>query len=236
MKYIVYQTTNKVNGKIYIGVHGTENPDIFDGYLGCGCYIQRPATFKNGGTPFKYAILKYGVKNFIRTTIQCFDLEQDAYDLEAQLVNEEFIRREDTYNLALGGRDTNCANCKVAVYMYDLDGNFEQEFKSLKEASLFLNAKNTGHLPRAIRRGHQYLGHQFSYEKVPCMKKLKHRKITTVETPYVGPKVGKFDDNGNLLETFDTMTDCVKAGYKNAKLVALGKRDHCKGYVFKYLD
>lgn len=36
MKYIVYQTTNLINNKIYIGVHKTKNPDIFDGYLGCG--------------------------------------------------------------------------------------------------------------------------------------------------------------------------------------------------------
>ena len=35
MKYIVYKTTNLINGKIYIGVHRT-NPDIFDGYIGCG--------------------------------------------------------------------------------------------------------------------------------------------------------------------------------------------------------
>lgn len=28
----------------------------------------------------------------------------------------------------------------------------------------------------------------------------------------------------------------VKAGYKNAKQVALGKRQHCKGFIFKYLD
>ena len=48
--------------------------------------------------------------------------------------------------------------------------------------------------------------------------------------------LSKFDDNGNLLEEFNTMTDCVKAGYKNAKLVAQGKREHCKGFVFKYLD
>lgn len=34
-KYIVYQTTNKINNKIYIGVHGIEN-EKFDGYLGCG--------------------------------------------------------------------------------------------------------------------------------------------------------------------------------------------------------
>lgn len=33
-----------------------------------------------------------------------------------------------------------------------------------------------------------------------------------------------------------TITDCVKAGYKNAKQVALGKRNVCKGFVFKYLD
>jgi len=68
------------------------------------------------------------------------------------------------------------------------------------------------------------------------MKKLKHRNMGTVDKPYVGGKVGRFDDNGNLLEEYSTMTDCVKAGYKNAKQVALGKREHCKGFVFKYLD
>lgn len=40
MKYIVYLTTNLVNKKIYIGVHGTENPDKFDGYLGNGVKIM----------------------------------------------------------------------------------------------------------------------------------------------------------------------------------------------------
>ena len=54
--------------------------------------------------------------------------------------------------------------------------------------------------------------------------------------PNIGKKVGKFDNNDILLEIFNTMTDCVKAGYKNAKQVALGKRNYCKGYKFKYLD
>ena len=57
-----------------------------------------------------------------------------------------------------------------------------------------------------------------------------------IEKAYSGGKVGRFDKEGNLLETFETMTDCVKAGYKNAKQVALGKRNFCKGFVFKYLD
>ena len=36
MKYIVYQTVCKVNNKIYIGVHCTNNPNGFDGGFGAG--------------------------------------------------------------------------------------------------------------------------------------------------------------------------------------------------------
>lgn len=208
-------------------------PDTFDGYIGCGVDVFRPATYMHPNTPFKHAVKKYGTSAFIRTTIQVFDNETDAYKLEAELVNEQFVKREDTYNLTLGGRHAEHINSKVKVYMYDLDGNFEMEFKSVTDAAKHLNpkCKEAGHLSRAIRQGHQFLGHQFSYERLPYMKKLKNRNLSTI-----GPKVGKFDDNGNLIETYETMTDCVKAGYKNAKLVARGKRDHCKGYVFKYLN
>ena len=104
MKYIVYQTVNKVNNKIYVGVHGTETPDEFDGYIGNGISIYRPATYLNPKTPFQYAVKKYGVKAFIRTTLKIFDEEEDAYKMEAEIVNEDFLKREDVYNLALGGR------------------------------------------------------------------------------------------------------------------------------------
>ena len=48
MKYIVYCTTCIENGKIYIGVHKTEDPDVFDGYIGngikVGYFIKNPKT------------------------------------------------------------------------------------------------------------------------------------------------------------------------------------------------
>lgn len=39
-KYIVYQTINLVNNKIYIGVHKTVDPTVFDGYIGCGVKVS----------------------------------------------------------------------------------------------------------------------------------------------------------------------------------------------------
>lgn len=239
MKYIVYQTINTVNNKIYIGVHGTEDPETFDGYIGNGIDIYRPATYLNPKTPFQCAVKKYGVKNFHRSTIAIFDNEKEAYKLEESLVNEEFVRREDVYNLALGGR-INVINSfpKKEVHMYDLDGNYIRSFEGVNQAARYVdpNCVTAGHLPRAIKEGHQFHGFQFSYEKLPFMKKLKHRNMGIVEKPYSGRKVARMDENNNILEVYETMTDCVKAGYKNAKLVAQGKRNSCKGYKFKYLD
>lgn len=162
MKYIVYQTVNKVNNKIYIGVHGTTNPDEFDGYIGNGVSIYRPTTYMNPKTPFQYAVKKYGIKSFIRTTLKIFDNEEDAYKMEEELVNDDFLKREDVYNLVKGGRiEVINAIPKKKIYMYNLDGEFEMEFDGVNEAGRYLNpsSKGAGHLPRAIKEGHQYLGH-----------------------------------------------------------------------------
>ena len=56
MNYIVYKTTNKINGKIYVGVHRT-NPDIFDGYIGCSVSKKDRKNKINKGFPA--AVKKY---------------------------------------------------------------------------------------------------------------------------------------------------------------------------------
>jgi hypothetical protein len=104
MKYIVYQTINKVNNKIYIGVHKTENPDIFDGYLGNGIYVNKPSSYQKGKYPLQNAILKYGIKSFYRITLKEFDSLEEALQLEAILVDSKFIKRTDTYNCTEGGQ------------------------------------------------------------------------------------------------------------------------------------
>lgn len=86
--YLVYKTTNLVNGKIYIGQHQTY--DLNDGYLGSGILLKR-------------AIEKYGAENFKREILfECSSVEE-MNAKEAELVNEEFLKRDDVYNLKEGG-------------------------------------------------------------------------------------------------------------------------------------
>lgn len=88
MFYTVYQTTNTVNDKIYIGVHKTSKID--DNYIGSGNVI-------------KEAIKKYGRQAFKKEILFIYDNIQEAYRKENELVNKDFVEREDTYNLVCGG-------------------------------------------------------------------------------------------------------------------------------------
>lgn len=87
--YLIYQTTNIINGKIYVGKHRTRNID--DGYLGSGKLLQR-------------AITKYGVENFNRQILFVFDNEEEMNTKERELVTESFCKRSDVYNICEGGK------------------------------------------------------------------------------------------------------------------------------------
>jgi len=86
--YTVYQTTCLANGKIYIGVHKTRDPD--DRYLGSGNLISR-------------AVKKYGRDQFQKEVLFIFESRAEAYAKEKELVTAAFAKRADTYNLREGG-------------------------------------------------------------------------------------------------------------------------------------
>jgi hypothetical protein len=117
MEYIVYLTTNIVNNKIYVGVHKTENSNIFDGYFGNGLSLKDQYYLNHPKEPFHYAVKKYGFKNFKREVIKSFKTIEEALALEEEIVNEEFIKREDTYKpekVVLTGD----------YHQYSLEGNY----------------------------------------------------------------------------------------------------------------
>ena len=92
MRYnILYKTTNLVNGKIYIGVHSTDNLD--DGYLGSGVALLA-------------AIKEYGKKSFTRDILKFFYTQQASYAEEFRIVDASFIDDRSNYNIKIGGEGT----------------------------------------------------------------------------------------------------------------------------------
>lgn len=88
MFYYLYQITNLVNNKIYVGVHKTM--DMNDGYMGSGTVIHR-------------AIKKHGIGNFQKDILEIFEDSESMYAREKEIVTEEFLSRDDVYNLRRGG-------------------------------------------------------------------------------------------------------------------------------------
>ena len=87
MNSIVFLSLNLVSSNMYIGV--TSRPDR-KWYLGSGKLVKK-------------AIKKHGRHNFVRITLGVFEKEEDAYRMEFELVNENWVSRPDTYNLKVGG-------------------------------------------------------------------------------------------------------------------------------------
>jgi len=87
--YIVYKTTNKVNGKFYVGSHQTTKLD--DGYLGSGKVL-------------KLAIKKYGRQNFEREIIcRCIDAKVMRI-VETHFVKYHILRdKRACYNRSFSG-------------------------------------------------------------------------------------------------------------------------------------
>ena len=98
MNHYAYQITNQLNGKIYVGKRSCKCLVEDDAYMGSGIHIRR-------------AIKKYGIENFSKTIIDVCDDAEMAFELEALIVDVDFLKRSDTYNLCGGGIGGGVGEC-----------------------------------------------------------------------------------------------------------------------------
>lgn len=89
MFYTIYETTNLLDGKKYIGKHATTDPN--DDYLGSGIRLNR-------------AIKKYGKENFQKKVLFVLETEEEMTLKEMELVNDEVVADPNYYNIAYGGQ------------------------------------------------------------------------------------------------------------------------------------
>lgn len=88
MYFIIYETRNKINGKLYRGCHKTFN--LNDNYIGSGVLLNE-------------AIEKYGKDNFEKRILRICSSLEEMIEMEAFFVDKDWVDREDTYNLQTGG-------------------------------------------------------------------------------------------------------------------------------------
>lgn len=101
MKHFVYKITNINTDKFYIGVHSC---DEF-----CRMIRNGVCTYMGSGKHIKRAVNKHGIENFTKEILFEYETEISAYNKEGEIVNEDFVARKDTYNVALGGVVPTCA-------------------------------------------------------------------------------------------------------------------------------
>lgn len=71
-----------------MGIHATEN--LEDNYFG-------------SGRALKQSISKHGKKNFKKEILKFFNSAEEMSQREKEIVNEEFVKSQQTYNLSIGG-------------------------------------------------------------------------------------------------------------------------------------
>lgn len=234
MKYIVYITINLCNGKFYIGVHRT-NPNVFDGYIGCGVYRQAQA---NGHYPFHKAVRKYGYENFKRTTIKTFpdteDGKLEASNLEAMLVNETLLKSKSVYNTALGGYGNFTPDRVRRVYMFSLKGEYLKTFNSVGDAAYYIIENSNGYdyysVTKAIRNnclGTTNSAHNYYWSYTKSFEYTENKRLR---------KIAQYTLSGKFLRIFDSIEQASAELGLSSIQQAIVKQYHCGNYQWRYFD
>ena len=167
MNHYVYEITNLVNGKKYIGKRSCKCPIEEDKYMGSGILISK-------------AIKKYGKENFRKDILEICDSEELAFEREkcwikhynavesrkfynikdggegntredalrnlAKLTPEQIKERSRKLSIANKGKNNSMYGVKgkdnpvsKAIVMMDLEGNIVKEFDCIREANDYFN-------------------------------------------------------------------------------------------------
>lgn len=182
--YLIYQITNKLNGKIYIGKHITYN--INDGYMGSGKYIRK-------------AINQEGIENFEKTILFECNSEEEMNQKEVEIVNEDFIARDDVYNVIPGGSggwsyNNNVLKNNGAKNFFK--NKTEEEIKEIRKKAgekslLVLKTKEFGEKISKILKEH-FKTHEAHYKGYHHSEEIRKKISKSVRGKLVGNKNGNF--------------------------------------------
>lgn len=187
MYYLIYKITNRLNNKIYVGKHKTE--DKSDGYFGSGTLLKR-------------SVEKHGKENFSKEILIECSSEEEMNQKEADIVDEDFIARDDTYNIKLGGQ-----------------GGFDH----INKNGLNNNGKTKEQLALQGKRGAQVLKDKFESDSEFRNEQSEKRRLNAMRFNF--PEIGKnaFTGKHHTDETRKKMSEARKGKFSKEKNPNYGK-------------
>lgn len=129
---LVYKITNTLNDMIYIGVHSTDNVD--NGYMGSGSYLRQH-------------IKEFGVDAFTREILHNFETRDEALLKEAEIVNIEYLKQSNTYNLVVGGnKGISTVKEKRKLFSKSIYSKKAKELRISKDVKIDYNPVNKDYI------------------------------------------------------------------------------------------
>lgn len=227
-KYIVYQTINIANNKIYVGYHKTKDPNIFDGYIGNGVNINYPSTYMNPKWPFQKAVKKYGCASFKRSILYVFDTEEEALKKESEIVTLDFVMRSDTYNLIKGGSISPNTYTRSNIYQFDRTGKLIKKWNDVYEIAEFLETWKQS-IYSAILNKQRLYNFYWSYDS--------SINIDEFSSPTDKQKVYKYNKDGKCIEIYESLYQAAKLnGYNKPCELSnrIAEGAFTKGFYYSY--
>jgi hypothetical protein len=218
MKYIVYQTTNLINNKIYIGVHKIKNKED-DGYIGCGVYKTQERSYMIKQTAFHKAVAKYGPEHFIRETLKEFPTKRKAYEYESEIVTLEFCKLSTNYNMKPGGR---------GGFNFVGRHHTEESKQKIKDNSAFKGKKRPQEFADNMSKLQK--GKVVSKESKLKSSKTKKERFATGKTKSVSRSISVIDLLLNVESNFKSLKEFATQENLNYDSLKVFVR---KGYIYK---
>lgn len=232
-KYIVYRATNKINGKMYIGITCRKLKERIWQHKHESEKLDSPTY----NTPFKRAIRKYGIDNFNFEI-----LEENLNQLEASKKEIYYIKKFNTYcnyinsngyNASSGG-EFSCGRPKDRVVQMDkITGEKIEIYESISQAE----KEVCQGIFECIYKINQTAGNSCWLLEKDYLKMTKKQRKDYVNI--LCRNIIQFDLNGNIIKIFDgpkTASLELKISEGNISMVLSKQRCSTGGYTFMYYE
>lgn len=195
----IYQILNLVNNKIYIGQTKNTIERRFKAHL---------SEARNGANGYlNAAIRKYGEDSFIVVQIEEIPDEEMNERERFWISKYDTTNRENGYNIHPGGNSghitqPNHGRYHRTIKKYDMNGNFIEEYSSIKECAEKNNTYTNAIIMCAQQKWKSWNNYQYRYDDDPPLKKVNKR----------GAKpINQYDLKGNFIQTFPSASAAARA-------------------------